>query len=327
MQLWALLECNSRTVVPILIAFAAFLLATEAAIGDIFTAPTPGERINVGSPYKLVWDASIMLSGIGLNTVTVVLGQPNGKEFQAIMTIGESIPNSGSYVWSVPSDLASGVYQLKIWNDDVPNNLVSISQRFYLNGVSNTVATTLATQPTADQTSTHPSETPLRTSQTRTTRADSDSNLSSGSEESSSRPTSIGSRTSTSITETLSPSVTTTPNNTQTRSLTDSPTSSSTPSPPASSNPPIGAIVGGVIGGLVVIVTGALIGIWILAKERRKRAFYMGEKEMPPLPPAPPDPQNQSIWEGGAVQSINPRQDLSGIYPGRDTLVEGVARS
>ncbi|KAF3925235.1 hypothetical protein ABW20_dc0104866 [Dactylellina cionopaga] len=339
-------EARCFKLLSFLIAAISFVLFAEAQ-SNVITAPTPGERLTLGQPYTIRWNNEYLAEiGTG-STVTLILGKPSAdsNDLQTVTTVGESINNSGLFRWNVPLNIAPGVYQLKIWNDDAPNNLNGVSQRFSLtspDGASSDVVGTTSSTPSSQSTASdtpqsnagnagsssieQPTQAPTanpsstsegqtdsqsQTTSSRGSETDSGSQTTSGSQ---SRPTTLSSRTTGS------------PNSQTTQDGSTTTSSSPSGSPPSTSNgPPVGAIVGGVIGGLALIAICVLLGLWIIVRERRKKAVLMGGKDVPQLPPAPPDPNNQSIWGGGAVQSVNPRQDTSNIYPGRDTLTEGIA--
>ncbi|KAK6513373.1 hypothetical protein TWF281_005000 [Arthrobotrys megalospora] len=128
-------------------------------------------------------------------------------------------------------------------------------------------------------------------------------------------PSSSGVSSSRSSTSTPPPSATGNPSTstppTSTRGLGDSSPSGSPPStepssPSQSSGLSPGAIAGTVVGSVAVFVAGALIGLWIMVRERRKRS----EKASAPL--IPPGPDDQPRWDDGNAYFQNPNKPTSG---------------
>lgn len=69
-------------------------------------SPNVGNRWPRGLPATIVW------RGGGLSNVALLLNTPDNNS--TISTIASSIPNTGSYQWAIPSNLATGFYSIRV---------------------------------------------------------------------------------------------------------------------------------------------------------------------------------------------------------------------
>ncbi|KAI9375719.1 Ser-Thr-rich glycosyl-phosphatidyl-inositol-anchored membrane family-domain-containing protein [Aspergillus egyptiacus] len=111
--------------------FQTGLISALVAVASAYTTPdysvapsgnailTPGldEQVPAGQPYKITWDPTTE----GL--VSLVLLRGPSTNVQPIDTIAESIPNSGSYVWTPSTKLEPDVthYALLLVVESGPN--------------------------------------------------------------------------------------------------------------------------------------------------------------------------------------------------------------
>ncbi|KAK6522272.1 hypothetical protein TWF281_002836 [Arthrobotrys megalospora] len=70
-----------------------------------------------------------------------------------------------------------------------------------------------------------------------------------------------------------------------------------------------GLIAGTVCGGIVIVVGGALVGLWMVLKERRRREGLLNDAPLSIAAP-PPDPNNQGIWDGNVAFASNPAKEM-----------------
>ena len=98
---------KGRIVLPIMMIFMAMFLlfclsCTPAESlkdqGITILSPKANDVVQAGAPYEIQWKAEVPDSEFGAN-VTIELSKDGGKSWEKV---GENIPNTGKYSWSVP---------------------------------------------------------------------------------------------------------------------------------------------------------------------------------------------------------------------------------
>ncbi|MEK7132339.1 MAG: Ser-Thr-rich GPI-anchored membrane family protein [Patescibacteria group bacterium] len=86
--------------------------------------PTAGSKLQAGQPYTLQWTPSaVRYGGADSPNVSLVFRNVSGAYKK---TIASGIPNSGSYTWTVPTDIPLATdYFLRIWNQNNSNSVDS----------------------------------------------------------------------------------------------------------------------------------------------------------------------------------------------------------
>ncbi|KAL4902530.1 Ser-Thr-rich glycosyl-phosphatidyl-inositol-anchored membrane family-domain-containing protein [Aspergillus multicolor] len=180
-----------------------------AARENAFNIPKDGYSFTAGEATTLTWDPSTE------GTVTLKLQYGDVLTSSSGTTIASSIPNSGSYTWSVPSDIDDhSDYTIEIVSDS-DEDATNYLPRFSIEGaeaVTTTSSTTTTTETTSTETSSTTTKTTLTTTTTTTTESTTSPTPTSTSSES-------PSETPASATSTESAS------STSSESATDSPTS------------------------------------------------------------------------------------------------------
>ncbi|GIJ90752.1 hypothetical protein Asppvi_009714 [Aspergillus pseudoviridinutans] len=205
-------------------------IAAAASKSNPFNIPANGYQFAAGQPTTLSWDPTT--SG----TVTLKLQWGTVFTADSGSTIVSSIPNSGSYTWDVPSDIAARPdYTVEIISD------ADSSETNYLNRFTVAGATGIVSSSTATATATT----------TKTASTTSTSTATSGTP-------SMTTVTSTSASPSSSPSTTssssTTETSTTTRaSHTSSATTSATSVPNAN-----GGVINRISGGMMALVMGVV---------------------------------------------------------------------
>ncbi|KAL4752646.1 hypothetical protein BDW72DRAFT_60822 [Aspergillus terricola var. indicus] len=193
--------------------FALSAVATlVAARENAFNIPKDGYTFTAGEATTLSWDPSTE------GTVTLKLQHGEVLTSDSGTTIASSIPNSGSFTWSVPSDIEDySDYTIEIISDSDPeaNNYLP---RFSVEGaeaVSTTSTTSTETTTTTTETSSTTTKTTLTTTTTTTTESTTSPTPTSTSSETPSKTPASATSTSTESSST----------STSSESATDSPTS------------------------------------------------------------------------------------------------------
>ncbi|KAK6518582.1 hypothetical protein TWF506_005716 [Arthrobotrys conoides] len=259
------------------------------------TAPIAEEVLIRGEPFDIRWQNTVGAS------ISLVLIDGPATQLREILTIATDISNTGSYTWTVPADLEpSGTYTIRISYDSNPNNW-NYSDRFTVfrwEPLSSSVSSARSTSTSLP---------PPSPSSSSSSPSPSSSSISKSSTETSESQTSTTAVSSTSTSTTSSSSTTST-----------IPTSTNSSLPSESSGPNIGLIVGAVIGGVALVIVGGLIALWLVIRERRKRALERLQTNNNAGPRVLPDPNNQSIWDGSNVYSFNTKKETTDIFPGQD---------
>ncbi|EWC45949.1 hypothetical protein DRE_04742 [Drechslerella stenobrocha 248] len=134
--------------VAALTAFASAQTPTGAAPpvvsgmrGNAITSPGITDTVEAGQTYTIEWTNRVGTS------VTLVLQDGGANTLTTVDTIATNIPNSGSYVWTVPATLEKrNTYTIRISYDNNPANY-NYSDRFLLD--SSVVASAAASASTA----------------------------------------------------------------------------------------------------------------------------------------------------------------------------------
>ena len=66
--------------------------------GVSILSPKANDVVQAGAPYEIQWKAEVPDSEFGAN-VTIEFSKDGGKSWEKV---GENIPNTGKYSWSVP---------------------------------------------------------------------------------------------------------------------------------------------------------------------------------------------------------------------------------
>ncbi|KAL4813347.1 Ser-Thr-rich glycosyl-phosphatidyl-inositol-anchored membrane family-domain-containing protein [Aspergillus spinulosporus] len=194
--------------------FALSAVATlVAARENAFNIPKDGYTFTAGEATTLSWEPSTE------GTVTLKLQHGEILTSDSGTTIASSIPNSGSFTWSVPSDIEDySDYTIEIISDSDPD-ATNYLPRFSVEGAEAVTTTSSTSTTETTTTTTETSSTTTKTTLTTTTTTTTESTTSP-------TPTSTSSETpsktpaSTTSTSTESSSTTT-----SSESATDSPTS------------------------------------------------------------------------------------------------------
>ncbi|RDW81763.1 GPI anchored serine-threonine rich family protein [Aspergillus mulundensis] len=184
-----------------------------AARENAFNIPKDGYSFTAGEATTLSWDPSTE------GTVTLKLQYGDVLTSSSGTTLASSIPNSGSFTWSVPSDIDDhSDYTIEIVSDsdaDATNYL----PRFSIEGaepVTTTSSTTTTTETSSTETSTETSSTTTKTTLTTTTTTTTESTTS---------PTPTSTSSETPSETPASATSTESASSTSSESATDSPTS------------------------------------------------------------------------------------------------------
>ncbi|CBF84879.1 hypothetical protein AN1449.2 [Aspergillus nidulans FGSC A4] len=191
--------------------FALSAVATlVAARENAFNIPKNGYSFTAGEATTLSWEPSTE------GTVTLKLQHGEVLTSDSGTTIASSIPNSGSFTWSVPSDIEDySDYTIEIISDSDPD-ATNYLPRFSVEGAeevtttSSTTSTETTTTTTTTETSSTTTETTLTTTTTTTTESTTSPTPTSTTETPSKTPASATS-TESSSTSTSSESATDTP--------------------------------------------------------------------------------------------------------------------
>ncbi|KAL6239383.1 hypothetical protein BDW75DRAFT_139148 [Aspergillus navahoensis] len=195
-----------RSVFFLALSAAATLVAARE---NAFNIPTNGYTFTAGEATTLSWDPSTE------GTVTLKLQHGEVLTSNSGTTIASSIPNSGSFTWSVPSDIEDySDYTIEIISDS-DKGATNYLPRFSVEGAE--AVTTTSSTTTTETTTTKTSSTTTKTTLTTTTTTESSS---SPSPTSTSTETPTQTPASTTSTETSSTST-----SASSESATDSPTS------------------------------------------------------------------------------------------------------
>lgn len=89
--------------------------STSVPTGEITIIRPVGGALSLtqGSQYTVRWTASPPTT---TGTVNIKLMQSNGSSVIDVYQIASGVPNSGSYLWTVPSNYSGGMYSLSIGN-------------------------------------------------------------------------------------------------------------------------------------------------------------------------------------------------------------------
>ncbi|RHZ72609.1 hypothetical protein CDV55_105915 [Aspergillus turcosus] len=184
----------------IFLAFSALAAVVAAQTNaNPFNIPASGYQFTAGEPTTLSWDPT---TG---GTVTLKLQWGSVFTPNSGSTIVSNIPNSGSYTWTVPSNIAARPdYSVEIISDQDTSE-TNYLPRFAVAGAtgiaSSTASATTTTSASTTSTTTTTSGTPTMTTMTSTTASPS----SSSSTTSSSSSTSTTTQTSTTSSATTLP--------------------------------------------------------------------------------------------------------------------------
>src|SRR3989339_1121871 len=74
------------------------------------TSPNGGETWNIGETHNITWTTS----NFGSMGVSINLLNPGATGAAYLKNIALNIPNSGSYQWTIPSDISGGTYNLML---------------------------------------------------------------------------------------------------------------------------------------------------------------------------------------------------------------------
>lgn len=119
--------------------FVAGFAALASAAENAFIVPTSGFSPVAGKDIALNWDPT---AG---KTVTLVLRSGSSNNLKEGSPIAEKIQNSGSYTWSVPSDIVRGSdYTVEIINDDDPSE-TNYYPYFVIDSTVTVASTTMST--------------------------------------------------------------------------------------------------------------------------------------------------------------------------------------
>ncbi|KAJ0421041.1 Ser-Thr-rich glycosyl-phosphatidyl-inositol-anchored membrane family-domain-containing protein [Aspergillus carlsbadensis] len=135
-----------------------------AARENPFNIPSSGYEFTAGEPTTLSWDPTTE------GTVTLKLQWGDSFTSSTGETIVSGIPNSGSYTWSVPDEIADrDDYSVEIVSDTDPTT-TNYLPRFSIAGAEEvTTTTTTETSTTTTETSTSTTTTSTTTATTSTT--------------------------------------------------------------------------------------------------------------------------------------------------------------
>lgn len=123
------------------------LFAALTAAQNAFIAPVADDTFAAGSSTTLEWDATTN------GTVSLRLQWGATTTSTDGVAIASDIDNSGSYVWTIPTDIpVEDDYFIYIADDD-DSSIVNYSARFYITGATGST-TTSASATTASATST-----------------------------------------------------------------------------------------------------------------------------------------------------------------------------
>ncbi|KAL4986918.1 Ser-Thr-rich glycosyl-phosphatidyl-inositol-anchored membrane family-domain-containing protein [Aspergillus falconensis] len=198
-----------RSVFFLALSAAATLVAARE---NAFNIPKDGYTFTAGEATTLSWDPTTE------GTVTLKLQHGDVLTSDSGTTIASSIPNSGSFTWSVPSDIEDySDYTIEIISDSDTDS-TNYLPRFSVEGAETVTTTSSKTTTETTTTSTETSSTTTKTTLTTTTTTTTESSSPTPTSTSSETP----SQTPASTTSTESSSTST---STSSESATDSPTS------------------------------------------------------------------------------------------------------
>ncbi|RHZ51984.1 GPI anchored serine-threonine rich family protein [Aspergillus thermomutatus] len=207
-------------------------VAAAASKANPFNIPANGYQFTAGEATTLSWEPTT--SG----TVTLKLQWGTVFTGSSGSTIVSSIPNSGSYTWDVPSDIAARPdYTIEIVSDE------DTTETNYLNRFTVAGATGIASSSTASAT----------TTKTKTASTTSTATTTSGTPSTMTTVTSTTASTSSSSSTTSSSSSTTEASTTTQASSTSSATASPTTVPNAN-----GGVINRISGGMMALVMGVI---------------------------------------------------------------------
>ncbi|KAE8372367.1 Ser-Thr-rich glycosyl-phosphatidyl-inositol-anchored membrane family-domain-containing protein [Aspergillus bertholletiae] len=214
-------------------------LAAAATGANPFNIPREGYSFEAGKPTTLSWDPTT--SG----TITLRLQWGAVMTSNTGTTIASNIPNSGSFTWTPPANLAAQPdYTIEIFNDDDVSE-VNYLPRFTVAGATAVASTSSSATTTAETTSATKSATETTTNtNTATNTATTASGTSTESTSASASATGTSTGTSTGSAST----------STEASSTTSASASTSTTSVPNIN----GGMVNRVSGGMLAIVLGAI---------------------------------------------------------------------
>ncbi|EAW15116.1 GPI anchored serine-threonine rich family protein [Aspergillus clavatus NRRL 1] len=211
-------------------------LAAAASKANPFNIPNNGYQFSAGESTALTWTPTTK------GTVTLMLQWGSVFTSGSGSTIVSSIPNSGSYTWSVPSDIAARPdYTVEIISDDDP------TQSNYLNRFTIAGATGIATSSTATATAT---ATKTKTASTTAT----DSTTTGTATES----TTTGTATTMTTQTSSSSSTSTSSSSSSTSDSTKTTASSTSTSPPTSVPNSNGGVINRISGGMMALILGVI---------------------------------------------------------------------
>ncbi|RAQ54786.1 GPI anchored protein [Aspergillus flavus] len=246
-----------RSIFYLTLSAMASLAAAATNSANPFNIPSEGYSFEAGEPTTLSWKPTT--SG----TVSLKLQWGAVMTSNTGTTIAQNIPNSGSYTWTPPANLAAQPdYTIEIFNDDDTSE-VNYLPRFTVAGATAAASTTASATTAAETTSATESSTTETTTNTKSA-TETHTTLTKATASTASSTSATASGTSTESTSaSASASATGTSTGTSTGSASTSTEASSTTSASASASTTSvvnvnGGMVNRVSGGMLAIVLGAI---------------------------------------------------------------------
>lgn len=112
---------NSGTVAPA--TSNPFILKKSPEINDAITVLTPaaGDQWQIGSTNKILWSAPQRVSKVDIYAQSNIVCITTPCTSPSVRPIAFGVPNSGSYLWSIPATFSTGSYVLRISDSTAPS--------------------------------------------------------------------------------------------------------------------------------------------------------------------------------------------------------------